>query len=110
MKKLATFVLLAAILTGCSFSKGVKTDLTTGLTYSYNGFGIKDAVVLCNDSPVKGKTYPEGSILKIELHGVKNYTMEDEKAYPGCSILVTDEDGNVTLKNDDIFENVEITK
>ena len=110
MKKLFTLILLTTILSGCNFSKGIKTDLTTGLTYSYNGFRIDKAIVVNNNKPVQGKKHPINSKLGVILQGVKNYTVEDGKVYPGCSLEVTDEAGNIVLHNDDIFEGTEATK
>jgi len=110
IKKLTTLILLTVLLSGCNFSKGVKADLTTGLKYSYNGFGIDEAKVFCNGSPAKSRNYPEGSILKIELHGIRNYEVENGKISPGCSIVVTDEEQNIVLQSDDLFKGVEVSK
>lgn len=111
MKKLITLALLTVILVSCNFSKGINTDLTTGLTYSYNGFGVSKVKVLYkNSEPIKGKTHPKGSSLKIELHGVKNYTEENGKIYPGCSVAVTDKEGNVVLESEDLYKDYKATK
>jgi len=110
MKKLMTFILLMAVLVSCNFSKGIKTDFKTGLSYSYNGFAVDKATVVNDGNPVDGKKHPVNSKLSIVLQGVKNYTEVDGKVYPGCSLKVTDEVGNVVLDKEDLFEGAEATK
>ncbi len=110
MKKLMTLAFLAAILVSCNFSKGIKTDLTTGLTYSYNGFALDKAIVMNNNNTVNSKNHPLNSKLIVVLQGIKNYTEVEGKVYPGCSLDVTDEAGNVVLHYDDMFEGAEATK
>lgn len=110
MKKLITVLLFTAIMSGCNFSKGIKTEFSTGLTYSYNGFRIDDVKVLNSSlNPIKGKKHAEGTVLRIELHGIKGYAVENGKIYPGCSVGVTDNEQNIILKNEDIFKDYETT-
>jgi len=111
MRKFIAFILLTSILVSCNFSKGVKTELTTGLTYSYNGFRLKEVKVFDNYSqPVKGKSYPKGTVLNIKLYGVENYVEENGMIYPGCSVKLTDNNGNEVLESDDIFKDYVTSK
>lgn len=110
MRKLVPLFLMVLLLTSCNFSKGVKADLMTGLTYSYNGFAVDKAIVVNNGNTVNGKKHPQNSQLTVVLQGVRNYTEVDGKVYPGCSLEVIDEAGNIVLKNDDLFKGVEATK
>lgn len=111
MRKIVTLILLAGILVSCNFSKGVKTELSTGLTYSYNGFRVNDVKIFDNYSqPVKGKSYPKGTVLNIKLYGIENYVEEDGKIYPGCSVKLTDTNGKEVLESDDIFKDYITTK
>lgn len=105
MKKFLALIFLAALLAACS--KGTSTDLTTGLSYTYNGFGMDKVKVLdSNGKDIKSKKHPVGSTLKIEMHGIKNYTEEDGKIYPGCSVTAIDkETQEVVLQSEDIFAN-----
>lgn len=100
---------LAAIcffLYSCSggFSKGVKKDMTTGLSSSYNGFALSDIYL----TDTKGKKLSDnkitlGSPLAIEATGVANFEEKDGKVFPGCTIVLTDKTGKEILNLPDAF-------
>lgn len=106
MKKLLiSLSVIAVAFTACNFSKGIQTNLTTGLTYSYNGFRIEKVEVFDNDmNPIKGKKHPEGTVLRIQLYNVEGYTIEDNTVFPVCSLKVTDREGKIVMQRDNIFE------
>jgi hypothetical protein len=93
------------LLASCHFSKGTKTDLTTGLSYNYNGFGVGDVVLVGPDNQRmnSNKVQPNTKIA-IVATGVEHYGLKDGRAYPGMSLLVTDKNGKPMLKSDDLFE------
>lgn len=107
MKKqyIITFILGCVILTGCSYSKGAKKDLRTGLSFNYNGFGVQDVILvdpankLMTDNKVQLNTK-----IAIAALGIYNYGLKDGKAYPGMMLLVSDEKGMPVLKIADLFE------
>ncbi len=45
-----------------------------------------------------------GAKLQLMMEGVSGFKEENNRAFPGCSILVTDKEGNVEMKYDDLFE------
>lgn len=107
-KNIIIFILSVVYLTSCNFSKGIKTDLTTGLTYSYNGFKLEDITVL--DSHQKALTsnqLPEGSVLYFQMSNVGNYTVVDGKVYLGCSMKITDSNNSILYSDDDLYKNAE---
>jgi len=94
------FVLFCA----CNFSKGVKKDLATGLSASYNGFAVTDIFLADNsDNRLGSNKIPLGSEIKIIADGVGNYTVKEGKVYPGCSIWLTGQDGKELLFVPDAF-------
>ncbi len=89
----------------CSFSKGTKKDLVTGLSTSYNGFAISDAYLAAEDgSRLKSNKITLGTSIQIAVTGVENFVVKDGKVFPGCMILITDKQTNAEiLKLDDAF-------
>ncbi len=107
MKKhfnVAVISLLTLTLAACSFSAGTKKDLATGLSYTYNGFGVSEVYFVGPDNtPLKSNEVPVGTTVAVVIQGIENYTLKDEKAFPGLSLKVTDEQGTSVLNNDDLF-------
>jgi hypothetical protein len=100
-------MLIAAIaitlFTSCNFSKGVKKDLTTGLSTSYNGFAIEDIYLTVDDNKLSSNKIAMGKVVNIIADGVDNYTIKDGKVFPGCTIILTDKAGKEILKVEDAF-------
>lgn len=91
-------------LVGCSFSKGTKKDFATGLGTSYNGFAIDNIVIVgAGDKVLSSAEVPMDSKFAIVFQGIENYTLRNEKAFPGLSIVVTDSKGTEILKENDLF-------
>jgi hypothetical protein len=97
------FILLA--IGSCTFSKGVKKDLGTGLSTSYNGFSVEDVYMVMNDETVKmnNNTVALGSRIQVVVTGVENFTEENGKVFPGCTIVLTDAQGKELLNLPDAF-------
>jgi len=109
MKQFVYFLLLLLVTScgGGGFSKGVKKDFTTGLTSSYNGLSVDD-IYLADD---KGKKMINnqiilGSELIVVASGVDNYKLLNGKAYPGCTIILTDKNSNEILNIPDAFSSL----
>jgi len=97
------FVLFCA----CNYSKGVKKDLTTGLSASYNGFAVTDIFLADNsNNRLSNNKIPLGSAIKIIADGVENYTVKEGRVYPGCSIWLTSKDGKELLFVPDAFSDL----
>ncbi len=108
--KLLLHILSIILLTACGdgfsvgFSKGIKADAKTGLTASYNGFALDD-IYLTDE---KENRLPDneivlGSKLAIVATGVNNFVEKNGKVFPGCTILLTDKNGQVILNIEDAF-------
>ena len=108
MKKQHIITLLVfanLLITGaCNFSKGAKTDLRTGLSFSYNGFIVKNVLLIdpANKRMTDNKVNLNTSIAITAL-GLNNYGLKDGMVFPGMMLLVTDKKGTPILKADDLF-------
>jgi predicted small secreted protein len=97
-------ILSCVLFLGCNYSKGTKKDFRTGLSFSYNGFIVKDVLLI--DSTDKRMTDNKVQIntrIAIVALGVNNYQLKDNKVFPGMMLLVTDKKGTPVLKADDLF-------
>lgn len=98
-------LITVTLLTACSFSAGTKKDLTTGLSYSYNGFNVSEVYFVDSDNLPKGSSEVElNSQVAIVVQGIENYMLVNDKAYPGMSLYVTDKNGNQVIGEADMFE------
>jgi len=94
---------------GCSagFSKGVKKDLTTGLSSSYNGFALEDIYLTdAKGNKLNDNKISLGTPLAIEAAGIENFVEKDGKVFPGCTIVLTDKAGKEILNLADAFANM----
>lgn len=106
MKQLFCLTLIL-FLTACSsgsFSKGVKKDLNTGLTSNYNGFAVEN-IYLTDDkgNRLSSNKVTLGNALLIVASGVENFKLADGRAYPGCTIILTDKNKKELLNLQDAF-------
>jgi hypothetical protein len=95
---------LSLVISSCSFSKGVKKDLATGLSTSYNGFTIEDIYLAdANGNRLGENKITLGSKLAVVATGVDYFAEKEGKVFPGCSILLTDKAGKEILSLPDAF-------
>ncbi len=111
MKILSYFLLpiLCSTLFACSggFSKGVKKDLGTGLSASYNGFTLNDIYIVLDGKKAPNNKIPMGKKILVEAAGVDYYEVVNGKVFPGCSIILTDKAGKELLNLADAFEDLD---
>ncbi len=98
-------ILLITTVLACNFSKGVKKDLLTGMSVAYNGFAIDDAFLTAGEDRVRMKSnkLPLGEEMAVVVTGVTNYSVQEGRVYPGCTIILTDTEGTQLLHLDDAF-------
>ena len=97
------FIILFYCSCSGGFSKGIKKDLSTGLTASYNGFSLEDIYLASNDSRLSNNTVTLGDKVSIMASGVENFKEKDGKVFPGCTIILTDKSGKEILNLPDAF-------
>jgi hypothetical protein len=104
MKQITILLTTILFLSSCNFSKGVKKDLSTGLSTSYNGFAIEESYLLdSTENQLTSNVIALGNIIFVRVTGVENYEEKNGKAYPGCSILLTDKAGKEVLNIKDAY-------
>lgn len=104
MNRSSIIVMLLVFCCACNFSKGVKKDLSTGLTTSYNGFHIEDTWLEDGaGNKLSSNKVPLGSTLVVVASGVSHYTEKEGLVYPGCTIILTDTSGKEILHIPDAF-------
>ncbi|WP_462255026.1 hypothetical protein [Ferruginibacter sp.] len=99
------FGCISLTLCSCSggFSKGVKKDLSTGLTSSYNGFAVDDIYLTVDDTKISSNKITLGKKVELIADGVDFYEVKDGKVNPGCRIILTDKVGKELLNLPDAF-------
>ena len=91
------------IISSCQFSKGVKKDLMTGLTSSYNGFTVENIYLSVDGKKLTSNSITLGKEVALIAEGVDSYQEKDGKVYPGCRIILTDKVGKELLNQPDAF-------
>lgn len=94
------------IISSCNFSKGVKKDLSTGLSASYNGFSIDDIYLSSEEQRLSNNSVTMGSKVFITATGVENFKIKDGNVYPGCTIILSDKAGKELLNLPDAFSDL----
>lgn len=94
-------------ITSCQFSKGVKKDLNTGLTASYNGFALDDIYLTDeNGKRLSNNKIKLGTKVLILASGVDFFAEKEGKVFPGCLIILTDKNKKEILNLPDAFANM----
>lgn len=88
----------------CSYSKGIKKDLSTGLSASYNGFAVEDVYLTdAGETRLGDNKIALGSKLYLMATGVENFIEKNGKVFPGCHIILTDKNKREILNLADAF-------
>jgi len=95
---------LSLVITSCQFSKGVKKDLNTGLSASYNGFSLDDIYLADeNGNRLGDNKITLGSKILVLATGVDHFSEKEGKVFPGCRIMLTDKNKKEILNLPDAF-------
>jgi hypothetical protein len=95
---------LAGGLMACSFSAGTKTDLKTGLQYSYYGLSLEEVYFVGpENTPLTSNDVAYGSVVALVAQGIGNFQVENNRVFPGLSLSVTGEDGSLILNEPDLL-------
>jgi hypothetical protein len=109
MKSIICFTtVLLLVFTSCNLSKGVKKDLNTGLTTSYNGFAVEDVFLTQGEDGVKlsSNKVALGTRVNVMATGVENFAETNGMVFPGCTIILTDKAGKELLNLPDAFSDM----
>ncbi|MFM8911835.1 MAG: hypothetical protein ACKOE6_02800 [Flammeovirgaceae bacterium] len=98
----------ACLLLLAACSKGIKKDLTTGLTTRYNGFAVEEIILVDSaDQTLSSTQVPLDSRFSIVMQGIANYQEKEGKVFPGLSLTVTDGQGTAVIGEADLFASSE---
>lgn len=106
MKKITCLLVFASALafSSCNFSAGSKKDFGTGLSISYNGFGVDEVLLVGPDNTAMSNNEVQlNSQVAIVAQGLVNYVLKDDKAFPGLMLVVTDKQGGAVIDEADLF-------
>lgn len=109
MKKTFNAIILLFIFASCNFSKGVKKDLNTGLTTSYNGFAVDDVFLTQGEeggTKLSSNKVALGARINVMATGVANFAETNGMVFPGCTIILTDKAGKELLNLPDAFSDM----
>ena len=98
-------LLFVLMLTACAGKKtrGVKKNLNTGLTSSYQTMSLESAILMMNDEVLNHTDIPLGERFLLINENVTGMKEKDGKVSVGCSLRITDEKGMVLLDEKDLF-------
>jgi hypothetical protein len=104
-QKQLLFTVIVILFYGCSggFSKGVKKDLSTGLSTNYNGFAVDDVYLTVDGNKISSNKVSLGKQVLVVANGVDYYEEKNGKVFPGCSIELTNKEGKAILNIADAF-------
>ncbi len=99
---------MLVLFSGCQFSKGVKKDLKTGLSASYNGFALDD-IYLADENGTRLNTneIPMGFKVLVVATGVDYFAEKNSRVFPGCRIILTDKKQTEILNLPDAFADMD---
>ncbi len=98
------FSIALIALLSCNYSKGVKKDLSTGLSASYNGLSMDDIYLADADgNRLNNNRIPLGNKITIVATGIDYFETKEGKVFPGCSILLIDKNKKEVLNLPDAF-------
>ncbi len=97
--------ILAGLACNGQFSKGIKKDLKTGLSLSYDGFTVEESVLIDADgNPLNTNQVKMNEPIRIRVNGIDGFKAVNGRVFPGASILVTDRSARQTILDEpDLF-------
>ncbi len=102
----AGMLVTIAFISSCSRQKvmaGVKKDLQTGLTTSYQTLSVGETVLVMNNETLHHTDIPLGEQFELINSGVEGFTVKEGKVKAGCSLLIKDNKGDTLLLEKDLF-------
>lgn len=103
MKTTLSVMLIAAVLSGCNFSKSVKKDLISGLTTTGSVLTCNDVYLSVNNERTTRNTFYYGEMLHLIFNDIQGFSRENGKVFPSMDILVTDSAGDTILKANELY-------
>jgi hypothetical protein len=103
----AALVVLVLILVSCNgpiVTAGIKKDFNTGMSSSYTGMEPEKVFLVMNNEVLNHTDIPIGESFLLVNDGIKGLQSKNGKVRVGCSLSITDEQGEILMDEKDLFE------
>lgn len=109
----ATLALLLSTLfiyacNGQAMVKGIKKDLSTGLTATYNNIEPEKILLVMNNEVLNHNDIPIGESFILVNKNVKGFREKNGKVSVGCSLQIVDKKGKKILDAKDLFSGKDV--
>ena len=101
--QLLFLLILAVIMHSCNFNKSVNTNLLTGLTTVGDGLSCDDVYLSIAEGQIQRNTYTYGEEFDLNFSDISGFTKVGEAVFPGLTLQVTSEAGDVVMETDDLY-------
>lgn len=105
MKTKTLILFFTLTLAACNFSKSVKVDLLTGLTTNGDKISCDDVFLTVNGEKVNSNVFTYGEEFFLNFNNIEGFKRENERAFPGMDLLVTNTAGDTMLYSTDMYKN-----
>lgn len=104
MKNLFFALLLILLTFACDTRKSFHKDLITGLSTSGDGLSCEEVTILSGDQTIQRSSFIFGEEITIQFRNIDGFKEENGKIFPAMSIVISDKNKNVVLKEDDAYK------
>lgn len=103
--KTRTIIIFIYLLTmiSCDFRNSVYKDLKTGMITKGKGLSCEDVFLTIGEMTIYKNTFIYGDVFKVNFKNIEGFESIDGHVFPGMSLIVTKENGDTLLKNNDIY-------
>lgn len=103
-------ILMTIFITSCGAqsNSGIKKDTTTGLTTNWQDLEPAGVSLVMNGEVLNHIDIPIGEKFMLLNKNVSNLTEKNGKVSVGCSLLITDKQGNKILEEADLFKDKDV--
>ena len=96
-------ILALCALVSCDFRKSVHKDLVTGMTTKGDGLSCDEVYLSVDDGKIQRSTFIYGEKVWLNFENIEGFTMEEDRAFPGIRLAVTDQAGDTVFYNEDLY-------
>lgn len=90
-------------LISCDFSKSVNVNLVTGLSTKGDGLSCEDVYLSDGENEINRSSFVYGELFTVYFENIEGFSKSDNNVFPGMSLSVKGEDGEVVLEYDDLY-------
>lgn len=105
LKALFVISLLVCLTCACDFNVSYEKDLSTGLIAIGSGLSCDDIYLSDGVNKINRTTFSYGERFVLNLNDIKGFEKIGGNVFPGMELLISDENGDTTMFNKDLYEN-----